>query len=70
MHMVLLFGPFSQVTFVITSRLENRYICILKQGSVMVASVQMVTLDSPGSVVMKWSTPTSQLAKLKHLFFF
>lgn len=35
----------------------------------MVASGQMVTLDSPGSIIMKWSTPTSQLAKLKHLKF-
>lgn len=31
----------------------------------MVASGQMVTLDSPGSVIMKWSIPTLQLAKIK-----
>lgn len=36
----------------------------------MVASGQMVTLDSPGSIVMKWSTPLLQIAKLKHLKFF
>lgn len=36
----------------------------------MVASGQMVTLDSPGSIIMKWSTLTSQLAILKHLKFF
>lgn len=34
----------------------------------MVASGQMVTLDSPGSDIMKWSTPTLQLAKLKFFF--
>lgn len=36
----------------------------------MVASGQMVTLESPGSVVMKFPNPTLQLAKLKHLKFF
>lgn len=36
----------------------------------MVASSQMVTLDSPGSVEIKWLTATPQLAKLKHLKFF
>lgn len=48
----------------------NRDICILKQGSVMVASGQMVTSDSPGSIIMKWSNPSSQQAKLKHPKFF
>lgn len=32
----------------------------------MVASGQMVTLDSPGSVVMKWPNSTLQVTKLKH----
>lgn len=36
----------------------------------MVASGQMVTLDSPGSIIMKWSVPTLQPAKLKQLKFF
>lgn len=36
----------------------------------MVASGQMVTLDSLGSVVMKCPNPTLHLAKLKHLKIF
>lgn len=36
----------------------------------MVASGQMATLDSPGSIIMKWSVPTLQLSKLKQLKFF
>lgn len=45
-------------------------ICILKQESVMVVSGQMVTFDSPGSALMKWTTLKLHQAEIKHLKFF
>lgn len=67
--MALFFGLFSYGTFVITFNLRNRTICILKQDSVIVASGQMATLDSPGSALMKWTTLKLLKAEIKHLKF-